>query len=135
MGVRFFGGLSTSGDDPVKQRQIYAAGQDPLEQLNNPFLRSNGALLVRPDVFYHAAGGGDLRGFDPHLSAQGLVAINLELERAVVNRPKARLFRETSVVTRADFPLFVNQPALAQDTHPGSDRAGFRWSFSFTPAF
>jgi hypothetical protein len=172
MGLRFFGGLSTSGDDPVKQRQIYAAGKDPLEQFGNPFLRSNGALLVRPDVFYHAAGGGNLRGFDPHLSAQGLVAINLELERAVVNRPQARLFRrvalasfgdagglfggageehflidlglglraehqigETSFVTRADFPLFVNQPDLAQDTHPGSDRAGFRWSFSFTPAF
>jgi hypothetical protein len=172
LGFRFYGGLSTSGDDPVKQRQIYAAGQDPLEQLVNPFLRSEGALLVRPDLYYHAPGGGNLRGFDPRLSAQGLVAINIELERAIVSRPKAKFFRrvalagfgdagelfgdagltrfladlgvglradhrigETSFVTRVDLPLFVNRPALAQDTDPGADRAGFRWSFSFTPVF
>jgi hypothetical protein len=172
IGVRVFGGLSTSGDDPVKQRQIYAAGQDPLEQVANPFLRSDGALLARPDIYYHAPGGGNLRGFDPRLSAQGLVAANLELERGLADRPRAKIFRrlalaafgdvgglfgdagqgrfladlgvglraehrigETSFVTRADFPVFVNRPSLAQDTGPGGDRAGFRWSFSFTPAF
>jgi hypothetical protein len=172
VGARFFGGLSTSGDDPVKQRQIYAAGADPLQRFGNPFLRSDGALLVRPDVYYHAPGGGNLRGFDPHLSAQGLVAINLEVERTLVTRRRARLFRrvalatfadagllfgpdgwgrlltdlgvglradhqlgETGFATRVDFPLFVNRPALAQDTDPGSDRTGFRWSFSFTPVF
>jgi hypothetical protein len=42
---------------------------------------------------------------------------------------------QSSVTTRADFPLFVNRPELAQDTNPGSDRVGFRWSFSFSPAF
>ncbi|HXW96594.1 MAG TPA: M1 family metallopeptidase [Gemmatimonadales bacterium] len=172
LGTRFFGGVSTSGNDPVKQRQIYAAGADPLEQFANPFLRSEGALLVRPDVYYHAPGGGDLRGFDPHLSSQAVLALNLELERALLIRGDAKLFRrmalgafgdagqmigdngstrfladlglglraehqigETSFTTRADFPLYVNHPALAADTHPGTNRAGFRWSFSFTPAF
>jgi hypothetical protein len=172
LGARFFGGASTSGDDPVKQRQIYVAGQDPLQRFLNPFLRSEGALLVRPDVYYHAPGGGNLRGFDPHLSTQGLVAVNLELERALLDRPEAKLFRrvalaafgdaghtigdrgtsqfladlglglraehrigETDFTTRADFPLFVNQPALAQDTHTGASRAGFRWSFSFSPTW
>ena len=42
---------------------------------------------------------------------------------------------QTSFTTRADFPLFVNHPALAQDTEPGADRVGFRWSFSFSPAW
>ncbi|HMV32133.1 MAG TPA: hypothetical protein PKA50_08430, partial [Gemmatimonadales bacterium] len=42
---------------------------------------------------------------------------------------------QTRFTTRADLPLLVNRPALAQDTHPGSDKAGFRWTFSFTPAF
>jgi hypothetical protein len=172
LGLRFFGGVSTSGDDPVKQRQIYAAGQDPEEQFGNPFLRSDGALLVRPDFYYHAPGGGDLRGFDPHLSAQGLVAVNIELERALFERPKAKLFHrvaiasfadggqlfgdqgssrflvdlglglraehrvgQTGFVTRADFPVFVNRPQFAQDTHPGNQRAGFRWSVSFSPTW
>lgn len=172
IGGRLFGGVSTSGNDPVKQRQIYVAGADPLEQFDNPFLRSQGALLVRPDVYYHAPGGGDLRGFDPRLSAEGLVAGNLELERALLRRRNARLFRrvalaaftdlgqvfgdhgatefladlgvglrvdhqigQTSFTTRADFPLFVNRPALAQDTKPGNHQTGFRWSFSFSPTW
>jgi hypothetical protein len=172
LGARFYGGVSTSGNPPPKQRQIYVAGQDPVEQFANPFLRSDGALLVRPDMYYHAPGGGDLRGFDPRMSSQGLVAVNLELSRALVSRERARLFQrlslaafsdvghtiddpgasrfladfgfglramhqigQTGFTTRADFPLFVNRPALAQDTNPGSDRVGFRWSFSFSPTW
>jgi hypothetical protein len=35
-----------------------------------------------------------------------------------------------------DLPLFVSRPLLAQDTDPGLDeQAGFRWVFSFAPAF
>jgi hypothetical protein len=171
-GARFYGGVATSGDAPVKQRQIYLAGADPLQQFGNPFLRSDGALLVRPDVYYHAPGGGNLRGYDPRLSAEGLVAVNLELEREVLSRRDAKLFRrialagfsdvghafgddpttrfladlglgiradhrigQTRFTTRADFPLYVSRPVEAQDTDPGSDRVGFRWTFSFTPAF
>ncbi|MBK7351005.1 MAG: M1 family metallopeptidase [Gemmatimonadetes bacterium] len=171
-GFRLFGGVSTSGASAVKQRQVYVAGADPLERFGNPFLRSDGALLVRPDVNYHAPGGGNLRGFDPRLSADGLVAVNLELERTVLLRRGGHLFNrvgialfgdaghtfddraadrlladagiglridhrigQTRFTTRVDLPLLVNRPALAQDTHPGSDKAGFRWTFSFTPAF
>jgi Peptidase family M1 domain len=173
-GARLYGGVSTSGGDPVKQRQIYAAGADPVAQFTNPFLRSAGALLVRPDFYYHAPGGGNLRGFDPHLSAQGLVAMNLELERRLLLRPRGRLFRRVAVAafadggeifgttggvgtqflcdvgvglradhqigatrfaTRADVPLFVNRPGLAADRHPGGDRAGVRWTVSFSPSW
>jgi hypothetical protein len=31
-------------------------------------------------------------------------------------------------------PLFVSQAGLAQDTDP-ADQVGFRWLFSFAPAF
>ena len=44
------------------------------------------ALLLRPDVYYHMAGGGDLRGYDPTVSMSALVAANLELERTVLDR-------------------------------------------------
>jgi hypothetical protein len=172
VGVRFFGGVATSGSAPVKQRQIYLAGADPLQQFGNPFLRSDGALLVRRDVYYHAPGGGNLRGYDPHLSAEGLVAVNLEIERTLMSRQQGKLFRRVAVAgfgdaghtfgeggssrfladagvglraehqigqtrftTRADLPLFVSRPRLAQDRDPGADELGFRWAFSFSPAF
>ena len=172
LGLRFYGGVATSGSAPPKQRQIYIAGADPLQQFGNPFLRSDGALLVRPDVYYHAPGGGNLRGFDPRLSAEGLVAVNLEVERTLVSRQQGKLFRRVAVAgfgdaghtigaggtsrfladagvglraehqigqtrftTRADFPLVVNRPRLAQDRDPGTDEFGFRWAFSFSPAF
>lgn len=176
-GIRAYGGYSTGSAGLAKQRQIYLAGADPLEQFNNPFLRSQGALLVRPDVFYTMPGGAGLRGYDPRLSAKGALAVNLELERALVTRPQGKLFRrvavaafgdaghtladkylrgsspirfladagvgiraehrigETVFTTRADFPLFVSKPVLAQDNDPGTDKVGFRWQFSFSPAF
>ncbi|HSR15449.1 MAG TPA: hypothetical protein VLL51_06830, partial [Gemmatimonadales bacterium] len=41
----------------------------------------------------------------------------------------------TSFQTRLDLPLWVSRPGLAQDTHPGADRFGWRWTFSFSPPF
>ena len=51
-----------------KQRQIYLQGADPLEQLDNPFLRSRGALLVGEDFRYQMPGGAGLRGMDSRVS-------------------------------------------------------------------
>jgi len=177
VGGRIYGGFTTGDEAVVKQRQIYLAGADPLEQFGNPFLRSTGALLVRPDIFYSQPGGAGLRGFDPRLSTVGVVSLNGELERTLLSRPRGKLFRrvglalfgdaghairdgligrgdrlrfladagvglraehrigETSFTTRVDLPLLVSRPELAQDTHPGNDKAGFRWEFSFSPAF
>jgi Peptidase family M1 domain len=176
-GGRLYGGITTGTEAVVKQRQIYLAGADPFEQFGNPFLRSSGALLVRPDVYYTQPGGAGLRGFDPRLSTAGAVAINAELERTLLDRPRAKLFRrvgialfgdaghairdgmfgrgdrleflgdagvgiraehrigETRFTTRVDFPLLVSRPEFAQDTDPGNEKAGFRWQFSFSPAF
>lgn len=176
--LRFFTAISTSGERTVKQRQVYLAGADPLQQFGSPFLRSNGALFVRPDVYYQAPGGGMLRGFDPRLSAEGVVALNVEVERTLVSRSRAKLFRRirfaafgdvghtigdgldptsssqlrwladagvglradhqigaTAFTTRVDLPLYVSRPAVAQDTGPGNDRAGFRWTVSFQPSW
>ena len=100
--LRFFTAISTSGDQTVKQRQVYLSGADPQEQFTSPFLRSNGALFVRPDLYYQAPGGGMLRGFDPHLSAEGVVALNVEIERMLLSRPKAKLFRRVRLAAFGD---------------------------------
>jgi Peptidase family M1 domain len=174
---RLYGGFTTGDRAVVKQRQVYLAGADPLEQFGNPFLRSSGALLVRPDIYYHQPGGAGLRGFDPRLSTVGAVALNGEVERTLLSRPRGTLFRrvgialfgdaghairdgivgrgdklefladagvglraehrigETTFTTRVDFPILVSRPELAQDQAPGGEEAGFRWGFSFSPAF
>lgn len=176
LALRGYAGAALANDPVVKQRQIYLAGADPYEQLYNPFLRSEGALLVRPGVYYQAPGGANLRGFDPHTSSRQAYGLNAQVERTLVSRRGARLFStvsvslwgdaaladppsgsaaygplrgfydaglgvsashrigQTSFVTRFDMPLFVSQAGLAQDTDP-TDQVGFRWLFSFAPAF
>lgn len=42
---------------------------------------------------------------------------------------------DTRFMTRFDLPLYVSRPAFAQDTHPGTKSFGFRWTFSFEPAW
>jgi hypothetical protein len=177
--ARLYAGYVDAVDDGVapQQRRVTIAGADPLQRFHNPFLRSTGALFVRPDLFYHLPGGAGLRGFDPSLANEGIVALNVEADRALLQRPRAKMLQrlavavfadaghgfldqatvpggdlgflmdagvgvraqwrigQSSVTTRADFPLFVNRPELAQDINPGSNRVGFRWSFSFSPAF
>jgi hypothetical protein len=170
--LRGYAAVSTGADGPTaKQRQVYLSGADPLERMNNPFLRSRGALLLRPNEYYHMTGGANLRGYDPTVSTTAVVAANLDLSERLLTRDKAKLFRraslegfgdagqaiedksipgdpirflgdaglalsaehrigETSFVTRVGFPLYVSRPELAQDTHPGSDAAGFRWFLS-----
>ncbi|MBA3343731.1 MAG: M1 family metallopeptidase [Gemmatimonadales bacterium] len=42
---------------------------------------------------------------------------------------------DTRFMTRFDLPLYVSRPELAQEQGPGDDEVGFRWVFSFEPAF
>ncbi len=94
---------ATGGDGlPAKQRQIYLQGADPLERLNNPFLRSRGSLLEGEDMRYQLPGGGGVRGVDPRVSTRGLAALTVELERTVVSRPTARLFSRVALAAFTD---------------------------------
>jgi hypothetical protein len=102
LGARLSFGLAGGDDLPVKQRQIYVQGADPLERLENPFLRSRGSLLEGEDLNYQLPGGGGVRGIDPRVSTRGLVALNAELERAVVTRPGARLFSRVALAAFTD---------------------------------
>jgi hypothetical protein len=101
-GARAYLGAGVGSEDAAKQRQVYFQGSDPLEQLYNPFLRSRGALLVGDDFNYQAPGGAGVRGVDPHLSTAAIVALNLELEHALLTRPSSHLFRRVSAALFTD---------------------------------
>ena len=77
-------------------------GADPLARLANPFLRSRGSLLEGDDMNYQQPGGGGVRGVDPRVSTTALVGLNVELERSLVTRPKARLFSRVALAAFTD---------------------------------
>jgi len=86
LGGRVFAGATVAGDPLVLQRQIYLAGTDPYQQLNNPFLRSRGAILAREGVNYMDPGGAGVRGLAPALSAGQAYGTSAELEWDLLRR-------------------------------------------------
>ncbi len=83
---RAWGGAALAQGSVLRQRHIYFAGPDPYELLDNPFLRSRGALLLRPGLHYSAPGGAGLRGLIPGLSGKQAYAVNLEAESDLLRR-------------------------------------------------
>ncbi len=119
-GARLYAGVATGDGGVPKQRQIYLQGADPLAQLENPFLRSRGALLVGDDFRYQLPGGGDVRGIDSHVSSVALVALDLELERTLVTRQNARLFNRIGVAAFTDLAQAIgglDQPLTGDRLH------------------
>ncbi|NIN10314.1 MAG: hypothetical protein GTN62_03210 [Gemmatimonadales bacterium] len=103
-GARLFAGGYVAENPPFRQRAIQVSGADPYQRFGNPMIRSLGAALVRPEIFYHAPGQGNLRGYAPGLGGRWLGALNLELERMVVRRSSG-LLRSASVVVFGDGAL------------------------------
>jgi hypothetical protein len=102
LGVRAYAGAGTGSEDAAKQRQVYFQGSDPLSQLYNPFLRSRGAILVRDDFNYHSPGGANVRAADSRLSTAAIVAMNLELEYALLTRAESHLFNRMTLAIFTD---------------------------------
>ena len=103
--LRGYAGAALADAPVAKQRQIYLAGADPYQQLYNPFLRSEGALLVRPGVYYQAPGGANLRGFDPHASSRQAYSLNAQLDYTLLTRRRVRLFSKVTVSLWGDAAL------------------------------
>jgi hypothetical protein len=87
------------------QRRVFVGGADPYATFADPFLRSRGAPLARPDVHFQAAGGLGLRGFAPVVSATWGAAVNVELAKPLVDRPRDRWFSAVSAAVFADAAL------------------------------
>jgi hypothetical protein len=92
-----------SADPLLPQRRLSVAGADPYEQLANPFLRADGAPLVRGDMagHWHEAGGGNLRGFAPSLSTNHLTSVNVEVV-ATIAQPNTPLLSRIALVGFGD---------------------------------
>jgi hypothetical protein len=100
--IRAFGGwLEGSATVPVRQRWFYLAGGDPFQQLTNPLVRSAGAILT-DEVHWLTPGGGGLRGFERDVAVTAIGALTVELDRSVLRRPSAKLFREVRLAAFGD---------------------------------
>ena len=115
LGARAFGGYLWSEGDDIRQRQFGAHGAGPYDQLWNPFTRSRGALFRRPDVYYHVPGNGNVRGLAPSVTAPALAALNVELEQAVLTRPRWSLFRRVGLAAFGDAVVGTGMLAEAGD--------------------
>jgi hypothetical protein len=130
LGLRLYGGTALARDSVVRQRRIYLAGADPYEELHNPFTRSRGSLFRQDDVQYHLPGGGNLRGYDPTTTASSALAFNIDLERTMVSRPRAKLFRQVGIAAFGDFALadgsFSKTPGSTAPRFAGDAGVGIR---------
>lgn len=105
-----------SADPLLPQRRLFVAGADPYKQLANPFLRADGAPLVRGDMagHWHEAGGGNLRGFAPSLSTNHLTSVNVEVV-ATIAQPNTPLLSRIALVG------FGDAARLGGERGPGGD--------------
>jgi hypothetical protein len=110
LAARVLVGAAGGSHTAAKQRQFYVQGADPLEQLNNPFLRSRGALLVGGDFHYQAPGGAGVRGIDSRVSTGAIAGLDVELEHAILTRASAKLFNRVAVAGFGDL-------SYGDDTH------------------
>ncbi len=100
-GARFFASGYLGQENPVRQRSIPLNGADPYETLGNPLVRTRGAPLVGPDVFYHSPGNANVRAYRPGVGGRWILAGNLEFELDAFRKSRG-LFRRASLVAFGD---------------------------------
>lgn len=104
VGLRGYVGATLGGPLP-RQRRIFLSGADPYESLDNPFLRSRGALLAGPDIHYHAPGGVGVRGLDPRASSDNALGATAELEYAPWRHPHGVVLKRIAVAAFMDVAM------------------------------
>jgi hypothetical protein len=103
LGVRTWIAGVFSNDPVLTQRRLFIAGADPYQTMNNPFIRSAGAPLIREDCWcrWQTPGDGSLRGYNQSLSTDRLAALNVELETTLL-RPKAAALSRVALALFGD---------------------------------
>jgi hypothetical protein len=73
--VRLYGGVAHNAP---KQRQIFAAAQDPFTTFRNDLFRPRGALFKQDGVNYLPLGGAGIRGIRYDVALDAVAAVNAE---------------------------------------------------------
>ncbi|HEX5831808.1 MAG TPA: M1 family aminopeptidase, partial [Gemmatimonadaceae bacterium] len=76
--ARVYGGFAVKA--PV-ERGVYLSAQSPTQTFGNHLWRPDDGVLALPEVPFTPLGGAGLRGYDPVVGAEGIVALNLEEAR------------------------------------------------------
>lgn len=105
LALRGFVGATIARDSMPREALLFLGGAGPAAELWNPFLRSRGALLVRPDFYYQQPGEGNVRGLSRSIAANHLATVNAELARSVSSHPRRHLFNSISVAAFGDLGL------------------------------
>ncbi|MGH7589989.1 MAG: hypothetical protein ACREL2_01005, partial [Gemmatimonadales bacterium] len=102
LALRGFAGATVARDSMPRQALFYLNGAGPYEELQNPFLRSKGALLVGQDMNYQMPGEGNMRGMSRSVAAHHLASLGAEVSRAVLSRPRGGLFNNVQLAAFGD---------------------------------
>ena len=121
------GGAGVRGLDP---RLSAAAAVGLGIELERTVHRSERRLFSRVALAAFADGA---RAFDDEPALAGGLA-RWVADAGVGLRAEHRI-GDTRFVTRFDFPLYVSDPALAQDRAAGDGEVAFRWTFGFEPSW
>ena len=81
--AHFVRGYAAFASKAPPERGLYVSGQSPTESFGNHLWRPDEGLLALPEVNYTPLGGAGLRGFEPLVRVNGIVAVNLEEARAL----------------------------------------------------
>ena len=82
--IRLYGGVAKNAP---KQRQLFAASQDPFATFRNDLFRPRGALFKQDGVNYLPIGGAGIRGIRYDVALDAVASINAEyLQRLVSSR-------------------------------------------------
>jgi hypothetical protein len=103
-GFRGYVGATVGGPLP-RQRRVFLSGADPYERLDNPFLRSRGALLAGPDIHYHAPGGAGVRGLDARASSDNALGATAELDYAPWRHPHGVVLKRIAIGVFTDVAM------------------------------
>ena len=100
LSLRIYGAV---GNTAPAQRALHLSASDPLSNFENDWYRPQGAILTRPGVNYLPLGGAGLRGYDPSVTVNRIVAGNGEISQRLAHRVFSGLSLYGSVFGEAGF--------------------------------
>ncbi|HET7631201.1 MAG TPA: M1 family metallopeptidase [Gemmatimonadaceae bacterium] len=118
---------TAASSDPPAQRALHLSVSDPLATFQDNWYRPRGSILTQRGVNFVPLGGAGLRGYDPAVTMNRIVAGNAELAQRLVPDVFSRLSLWASVFGEAGFAssdTFVLDGALLADAGAGISLRG-----------